>query len=115
MLYSLVYKNPPFHKIRDTLEKINAIIDDRFVIDFPATADPHVVSVLRGCLDRNPRNRPSIEQLLSHPYLSGASSTSVGLLAKPSPTFLRSQLDPFMKEDGRLTDEAKVCTANSKR
>lgn len=113
MLYSLIYKNPPFNKFRDTIEKINAIVDDRHVIDFPPTADPQVIDVLRACLDRNPRNRPTIEQLLAHPYITGTNKTS-GLPANTkettgfNPNFLRSQLDPFMKDDGHLTDEAKV-------
>ncbi|EFX77847.1 hypothetical protein DAPPUDRAFT_321091 [Daphnia pulex] len=57
MLYSLIYKNPPFN--------------------FPLKADPMVIAVLKGCLDRNPRTRPSIEQLLSHPYLTCTSQSPV--------------------------------------
>lgn len=106
MLYSLIYKNPPFNKFRDTIEKISAIVDDRHIIDFPATADPMVISVLRSCLDRNPRNRPSIEQLLSHPYLTCTNSSSVQPF-KTVPDQLRIQLDSFM-EGGKLTEEAKV-------
>lgn len=106
MLYSLIYKNPPFNKFRDTIEKINAIVDERYLIEFPQTADPMAVSVLKGCLDRNPRNRPSIEQLLSHPYLTCANQ----LVNQPTANLshiLRIQLDPFIKGE-KLTEEAKV-------
>lgn len=106
MLYSLIYKNPPFNKFRDTIEKISAIVDERHIIDFPATADPMVISVLKSCLDRNPRNRPSIEQLLSHPYLTCTSPHSIQP-SKTVPDQLRLQLDPFI-ERGKLTEEAKV-------
>ena len=102
-----MYKNPPFNKFRDTIEKINAIIDERYAIDFPAHADPMVVAVLKSCLDRNPRNRPTIEELLSHPYL-----TCTDTSASKSPKLkgfseLKSQLEPFM-EGGKLSDTAKV-------
>jgi serine/threonine-protein kinase TTK/MPS1 len=106
MLYSLIYKNPPFSKFRDTIEKISAIVDERHVIDFPLTADPMVIAVLKGCLDRNPRNRPSIEQLLSHPYLTCTSQSPVQS-SKNIPPQLRIQLE-FLLEGGQLTEEVKV-------
>lgn len=106
MLYSLIYKNPPFNKFRDTIEKISAIVDERHIIDFPPTADPMVIAVLKSCLDRNPRNRPSIEQLLSHPYLTCTNQSPAQPL-KNIPTELRIQLESFL-EGGKLTEEAKV-------
>ena len=111
MLYSLIYKNPPFNKFRDTIEKISAIVDERHVIDFPCTADPMVIAVLKGCLDRNPRNRPSIEQLLSHPYLMCTNNSTAQSLSS-IPDQLRTQLGSFM-EGGKLTEEAKVSTQKS--
>jgi serine/threonine-protein kinase TTK/MPS1 len=106
MLYSLVYKNPPFNKFRDTIEKISAIVDERYVIDFPLTADPLVIAVLKGCLDRNPRNRPSIEQLLFHPYLT-CTSQSTTHSSKIIPHQLRIQLETLLEGD-LLPEEAKV-------
>lgn len=106
MLYSLIYKNPPFQKFRDTIEKINAIVDERYVIDYPITADPMAIAVLKGCLDRNPRNRPSIEELLSHPYLTCMNQIS-NPPAKSLPIQIRSHLEPFI-QNGRLSEEAKV-------
>lgn len=102
----LIYKNPPFSKFRDTIEKISAIVDERHVIDFPLTADPMVIAVLKGCHDRNPRNRPSIEQLLSHPYLTCTSQSPVQS-SKNIPPQLRIQLE-FLLEGGQLTEEVKV-------
>ncbi|XP_046650978.1 dual specificity protein kinase Ttk-like [Daphnia pulicaria] len=99
------YKNPPFSKFRDTIEKISAIVDERHVIDFPLTADPMVIAVLKGCHDRNPRNRPSIEQLLSHPYLTCTSQSPVQS-SKNIPPQLRIQLE-FLLEGGQLTEEVK--------
>lgn len=105
MLYSLIYKNPPFNKIRDTIEKINAIVDERYIIDFPPTADPMAISVLKGCLDRNARNRLSIEQLLSHPYLTCANQPQVQT-TQVIPHQLRIQLQ-FLLDGGQLTEEVK--------
>ena len=104
-----MYKNPPFNKFRDTIEKINAIVDERYAIDFPAHADPMVVAVLKSCLDRNPRNRPTIEELLSHPYLT-CTDTLASKPPKPQGfNELKSQLEPYM-EGGKLSDAAKVFT-----
>ncbi|EFX66046.1 hypothetical protein DAPPUDRAFT_332607 [Daphnia pulex] len=86
MLYSLIYKNPPFN--------------------FPLKADPMVIAVLKGCLDRNPRTRPSIEQLLSHPYLTCTSQSPVQISSKNIPPQLRIQLE-FLLEGGQLTEEVK--------
>ncbi|XP_057370805.1 probable serine/threonine-protein kinase dyrk2 [Daphnia carinata] len=105
MLYSLIYKNPPFNKIRDTIEKINAIVDERHIIDFPPTADPMAISVLKGCLDRNARNRLSIEQLLSHPYLTCAYQPQVQS-TQAIPHQIRIQLQ-FLLDGGQLTEEEK--------
>lgn len=106
MLYSLIYKNPPFNKIKDTIEKINAIVDERHIIDFPSTADPMAIAVLKGCLDRNARNRLSIEQLLSHPYLTCANQSQAPT-TQVIPQQLRVHLE-YLLEGGQLTEEVKV-------
>jgi len=51
--------------------KLMAIIDRSHAISFPEVPDPHLLAVLRGCLQRNPYQRPSMEQLLADPYLVG--------------------------------------------
>ena len=48
-----------------------AIVNPKHEIEFPPVSDCHLLAVLRGCLRRDPYQRPSIEQLLSDPYLTG--------------------------------------------
>jgi serine/threonine-protein kinase TTK/MPS1 len=73
ILYQLVYNAPPFPQT-NPVEKIAAICDDAYEISFPfvdGRADfLYVRDVMKQCLQRNPKNRPTIADLLSHPYLT---------------------------------------------
>ena len=51
--------------------KLMAIVNPKHEIEFPPVSDCHLLAVLRGCLRRDPYQRPSIEQLLGDPYLTG--------------------------------------------
>jgi serine/threonine-protein kinase TTK/MPS1 len=59
-----------------------AILDPNFRIEFPTKGvenfDPLVVDVLKKCLVRDPSQRASIEELLSHPYLQKDVQPGVG-------------------------------------
>jgi serine/threonine-protein kinase TTK/MPS1 len=73
ILYQLVYNRPPFPQT-DWLHKIQAIVDDRYEIDFPAIPGrpdlDDLVDVVRRCLRRDPKQRPRIGELLQHRYLT---------------------------------------------
>lgn len=70
ILYHLIYGRTPFHHIFEVPAKILALADRNQVIDFPDVSDPHLLDVLMKCLSREPANRPSITELLEHPYLT---------------------------------------------
>ncbi|XP_043223624.1 myosin light chain kinase 2, skeletal/cardiac muscle-like [Amphibalanus amphitrite] len=71
ILYNFVYGITPFGHIKQPMGKLVAIVNREHPIEFPPVADCHLLAVLKGCLRRDPYQRPSIEQLLSDPYLTG--------------------------------------------
>jgi len=73
ILYHMVYRCTPFHGIRDNLKKMNAITNSKYSIEFQPLIDGHLLDVLKKCIVRDPKQRPSISQLLQHPYLTATS------------------------------------------
>jgi len=75
ILYNLVYKKLPFSHLKNTFEKMQAIINPEHKINFPRDQnslqghDPRVVDVLQRCLVRDVKQRASIQELLNHSYL----------------------------------------------
>jgi len=73
ILYQLVYNRPPFPHT-EWYQKIAAIIDDHYEIDFPIIEGRPdfylLLDVMKKCLSRDPKLRPTIDVLLEHPYLT---------------------------------------------
>jgi len=72
ILYNLAYGKMPFGEIRHPLMKLQAIVNPDHKINFSTEGqDPLLIDVLKSCLVRDPRGRPSICSLLQHPYVTG--------------------------------------------
>ncbi|XP_037080701.1 dual specificity protein kinase TTK-like [Pollicipes pollicipes] len=71
ILYNFVYGITPFGNIKQVMGKLMAIINPKHSIEFGPLSDCHLLTVLRSCLQRDPYRRPSIDELLSDPYLTG--------------------------------------------
>jgi len=69
IFFQMVYGKTPFHHLT-MMKKIQAIANKTFKIAFLPTKFPHVVDVLKNCLQRNPDFRPSIPELMRHPFLA---------------------------------------------
>ena len=69
ILYSMVYAKTPFHHLTNHLSKIQAIINPRFQIKFADVSNANLMEVMKKCLNREPKSRPSVDELLAHPYL----------------------------------------------
>jgi len=68
IFFQMVYGKPPFYHL-DFVKKIQAIINKTFEILFLPVDIKFAVDVMKGCLQRNPNARPSIPELLVHPFL----------------------------------------------
>jgi len=71
ILYVLVYGYTPFHQLKGPVQKMLAIINPNHQITFPyVPAELSLaLDVLQLCLRRNPKERPTIADLLEHPFL----------------------------------------------
>ncbi|KAK2158601.1 hypothetical protein LSH36_167g10006 [Paralvinella palmiformis] len=68
ILYNMVYGKSPFHHINNSILKLQAITNPKVDISFPDTADPILHQVLMMCLQRDPKQRPSVKDLLAYGY-----------------------------------------------
>ena len=73
ILYQLVYGKMPFGDVKHPLMKLQAITNTEHPIPFPElpSSDPSLILVIKSCLKRDPKLRPSIEELLGHAYVTG--------------------------------------------
>lgn len=73
ILYQLVYNRPAFPQT-DMFEKVTAICDNSYEIEFPLVEDREdfvaLSHVMRLCLQRDPKQRPTIKELLNHEYIT---------------------------------------------
>ncbi|XP_024050431.2 dual specificity protein kinase TTK [Terrapene carolina triunguis] len=69
ILYCMTYGRTPFQHITNQITKLHAIIDPSYEIEFPDIAEKDLQDVLKRCLIRNPKQRISISELLTHPYV----------------------------------------------
>ncbi|XP_047736086.1 dual specificity protein kinase TTK isoform X2 [Hyalella azteca] len=75
ILYNLVYGKTPFQHITNTWQKLQAISNPDTIIQFPPCDDKNLLDVMRSCLQYQPYKRPTIQQLLEHPYLTGVTTS----------------------------------------
>ncbi|CAG8621503.1 2272_t:CDS:10, partial [Ambispora leptoticha] len=81
ILYQMVYSCTPF-QVFSGMEKFNKIQDPSYHIKFPTTSssssqnnnepiqvDNNLLRIMKGCLLRMPKERPTISELLSDPFL----------------------------------------------
>jgi len=96
ILYQMVYGQTPFSTITNVLKKMNAITDENYAIPFPPLRDQSLANAIHQCLQRNPRNRPSIPELLEHPFLRPSSQAS--LPTTSASTLNREQVEAVLKQ-----------------
>lgn len=70
ILYQMVYGDPPFAHIPNQMARCQAIINWNHAVEFPdavggVRVPPSLVRTMRRCLNREQRERPTCEELLS--------------------------------------------------
>eukprot|EP00050_Salpingoeca_kvevrii_P001629 m.175160 g.175160 ORF g.175160 m.175160 type:complete len:1055 (-) comp10420_c0_seq19:47-3211(-) len=87
ILYLMVYGRTPFHHLQP-YQKLLAITNPQHEIEFKPLRNKALLDVLKRCLTRDPKQRPTIEELLAHPFLNPIPATpprSAGyMIATPS-------------------------------
>ncbi|KAA8495991.1 Serine/threonine-protein kinase mph1 [Porphyridium purpureum] len=68
ILYQMVYGKTPFAHL-SMIQKLHSITDPSHEIQFPPIRNKALLHVMRQCLQRDPRKRPTIPELLQHPFL----------------------------------------------
>jgi serine/threonine protein kinase len=68
ILYQMTYGHTPFSHLQ-MIPKLQKIIDPTYPIEYPEIDNPYLIEVMKGCLLRDPKERMTIPQLLSHPFL----------------------------------------------
>lgn len=116
-MYQIVYGKPPFADVNSIIEKFRCIIDPSYPIPYPSLKNKELESVIRSCLQRDHRARPTIDGpggLLNHPFLrsggvnamvSADAATPVTLANAPQ---VLSQLADLLRAQG--VDNSRVST-----
>lgn len=68
ILYQMVYGRTPFFTL-PFIQKMHAITNPNYAIEFPPLANGELVHAIQRCLDRNPKTRATMQELLQHPFL----------------------------------------------
>jgi serine/threonine-protein kinase TTK/MPS1 len=70
ILYQMVYGRPPFAHIANQMARVLAIVNRQYEIQFPdlgvgdVRVPPGLKATLKRCLNRDPKRRPTVAQLL---------------------------------------------------
>lgn len=124
ILYQLVYNQPPFPQ-PDFFTKISAIVDPDYEIDFPILDDrpdfADLLDVMIKCLQRDPKKRPTIEELLDHKYITGDKSVIENIVSNKLLSFINFIQDYEYnvgenenRDNYYMTEFAKIFLDNSK-
>ena len=91
ILYQMVYGRTPFSHLH-FIQKLHAITDPNHQIEFPPIQNHTLLDVMKRCLDRNPKTRIGIPDLLDHVFLNPSQENVVAPSALLTPEFLNSML-----------------------
>ena len=69
ILYEMAFGRPPFAHL-SLVQRLQRIMDPSVSIDYPPCDNADLVDCIRGCVIRAPKLRYSLDQLMSHPFLS---------------------------------------------
>ena len=97
ILYQMVYGKTPFSHLRP-LAKLQVIPDPRKKIQFDPVQNPYLLDSLQRCLDRNPRTRITIPELLEHKFLNPEKATAASTPAPAETGLSMEQLQVVLAQ-----------------
>uniref|UniRef100_A0A914YXY2 Protein kinase domain-containing protein n=1 Tax=Panagrolaimus superbus TaxID=310955 RepID=A0A914YXY2_9BILA len=103
ILYLMVYGTPPFGHITSQMGKMNAISTKD--IEYKPIDDEHLLNCMQLCLQRDYQSRPTVSQLLEHPYLKPNLSNTSTTLNSAIPNFLSSSLNESYEEGSIIVEK----------
>lgn len=68
ILYEMIYGRPPFAQYT-LIQRLQKILDPHHIIEYPPCLENSIIDVIKMCLRRDPKRRPSIQELLLDPFL----------------------------------------------
>lgn len=68
ILYLMVYGETPFQRLT-LIQKLREIPNPNYTIEFKPLANKALLQVMKACLERDSRRRPTINELLAHKFL----------------------------------------------
>lgn len=109
ILYNLVYGRTPFQHIRQPLVKMQAITNPNHEIELSDIPDKQLLDVMKQCLIRNPKARPSISELLQHKYLMSEAQQvpEVNTVLKQLAALTPRSIIRVSREFTKLMDQAR--------
>lgn len=122
ILYQMVYGEPPFSPVKNPQLRMLAIINPNHKIPFPALQNPYLMEVLKGCLERDPARRPTIPQLLEHPFLhpervgqnaAARAAPAAAVMSKDALLALFSQLATLSPHLATLCEPEKIASIHA--
>lgn len=72
LLYTFLVGRPPFHADGPYERTLARVVDGAYAIPNDVTLSAEATDLISRLLQRNPADRPSLEQLLEHPFLAAA-------------------------------------------
>ncbi|CAH1402008.1 unnamed protein product [Nezara viridula] len=80
ILYNLLYGRTPFSHLTNTWTKLQAIADPESAVSFPSgsAAPPHLLLSVRWALTKDPKDRPTAEELLRLAEFTPGPETQLG-------------------------------------
>lgn len=116
ILYQMVYGKPPFAHIANQMQRIMAIPNPNHVISFPESGVGGVavsrglIRTLQRCLNRDPRQRPTVDDLLSnndvflYPDVAVRDTVPIGqeLIARLQHNIIKHIREKGMPDDAEL-------------
>lgn len=110
LIYEMVFKAPPFYSVnpKRTLDKI---VSGNLI--FPGVVDENLVSLIKGLLNKDPKQRFGYNEVMSHPLLSKFDVNNL-LHKSYSPNFLPSSvsMENIVLTDNSLPDSLGSLVSN---